>query len=61
VESLVIASRAGLVVHQVPVAMRPRQGGSPSHGPGKAGLYLARAFLALFVALSRRASKEAAT
>ena len=54
VESLVIASRAGLAVAQVPVVMRPRQGGEPSQSPIKSTLYLGRAGLALFVALTRR-------
>jgi len=54
VESLVIAARSGLVVAQVPVSMRPRQGGEASQSPGMAGLYLGRAGLALFTALARR-------
>lgn len=53
VESLVLAARAGLQVTQVPVAMRPRQGGRPSHGPFRAAVFLLRALLALVVALSR--------
>lgn len=55
VESLVIAARAGLTVRQVPVAMRPRAGGQPSHGPVRAAVFLARATLALLVAWSRPA------
>jgi glycosyltransferase involved in cell wall biosynthesis len=54
VESLMIASRSGLAVHQVPVVMRPRQGGQASQGGRMATLYLGRAVLALFVALTRR-------
>lgn len=53
VESLVIASRAGLRVAQVGVAMRERAGGTPSHSPAKAGVFLARAVFALLIALSR--------
>lgn len=53
VESLVIASRAGLVIRQVGVTMRPRAGGTPSHNPFKAFIFLMRALLALLVALSR--------
>lgn len=53
VESLVIAARGGLVVAQVPVAMRPRSAGNPSHSPLKAAIFLARAVFALLVALSR--------
>lgn len=54
VESLVIASRAGLKVVQVPVEMRERQGGTPSQSPIMASLYLGRSMLALFSALTRR-------
>jgi glycosyltransferase involved in cell wall biosynthesis len=53
VEALVIAARAGLRIRQVPVAMRPRQGGAPSHHPVKAAVYLVRAFVALAFALLR--------
>lgn len=53
IESLVIAARAGCVIRQVPVAMRPRAGGTPSHNPFKAARYLARAGLALVFALIR--------
>ena len=53
VESLVIASRAGLRVRQVGVQMRDRAGGRPSHGPIKAGIFLLRAMFALVIALSR--------
>jgi len=53
VESLVMASRAGLRVAQVDVEMRPRQGGKASQGPFMSAVYLARAALALVVALSR--------
>ena len=53
IESLVIAARAGCVVRQVPVAMRPRAGGVPSHDPLKAAAYLGRASMALLFALMR--------
>jgi glycosyltransferase involved in cell wall biosynthesis len=53
IESLVIAARAGCVVRQVPVSMRARAGGTPSHDPLKAAAYLARAGLALTFALAR--------
>jgi glycosyltransferase involved in cell wall biosynthesis len=53
VESLVIACRAGLTVRQIGVEMRPRAGGTPSHNPAKAALFLGRAILALVIALSR--------
>jgi len=54
VESTVIAIRAGCTVRQVPVQMRPRQGGTPSHSPVKAAIYLFRAVVALALALVRR-------
>ncbi|MET4639068.1 glycosyltransferase family 2 protein [Mycetocola sp. 2940] len=53
IESLVIAARAGCVIRQVPVSMRARVGGTPSHNPFKAAAYLGRAILALLFALSR--------
>lgn len=53
IESLVIAARAGCVIRQVPVAMRPRAGGTPSHNPFKAATYLGRAGIALVFALIR--------
>jgi len=54
VETLVRALRLGYRVSQIPVAMRQRQLGTPSHSPAKAMLYLGRAFLTLFLALVRR-------
>lgn len=54
VESLVIAHRAGMVVGQVPVAMRPRETGVASQNPFRAGLYLVRAMVAVALALIRR-------
>ena len=53
IESLVIAARAGCSVTQIPVAMRPRSGGVPSHHPLKAAAYLGRACMALLFALAR--------
>jgi glycosyltransferase involved in cell wall biosynthesis len=53
IEALVIASRSGLVIRQVPVAMRPRAGGVPSHNPVKSAAYLGRASLALLFAFMR--------
>jgi glycosyltransferase involved in cell wall biosynthesis len=52
-EALVIAARSGLVMRQLPVAMRPRAAGVPSHNPFRAAAYLARASLALIFALVR--------
>jgi glycosyltransferase involved in cell wall biosynthesis len=53
VESLVLASRAGFRIVQVPVAMRPRTQGTPSHGPFKSSLFLARVGLAVVFAYMR--------
>lgn len=53
VEALVIAARAKLVIRQVPVAMRQRAGGRPSHNPFKSAIYLGRACLALVFAFLR--------
>jgi glycosyltransferase involved in cell wall biosynthesis len=54
VESMVIALRAGCTVRQVPVQMRARQGGVPSQTPFRAAVFLARAVVALSLALIRR-------
>lgn len=54
IDSLVVALRSGLTVTQVPVEMRPRQGGAPSASPWKAALYLFRSFFAVVIAMSRR-------
>lgn len=53
IEALVMAARDGLVVRQTPVEMRPRAGGTPSHGGLASAKFLMRAFLALGVALTR--------
>lgn len=53
IEALVIATRAGCRVQQIPVAMRPRAGGRPSHNPFKSAAYLGRAGMALIFALMR--------
>jgi hypothetical protein len=53
VEALVIAARAGLRIDQIPVEMRPRQAGEPSHRPVKATAYLLRAGVAFLLALMR--------
>lgn len=54
IDSLMTAVRSGYTVTQVPVAMRPRQGGTPSAHPWKAAVYLMRALLALLIAATRR-------
>ncbi|RJQ85886.1 glycosyltransferase family 2 protein [Amycolatopsis panacis] len=54
VEGLVLAIRAKLTISEVPVLMRERAGGTPSHSPVKSAVYLGRAGLALLLALMRR-------
>ncbi|HKT04574.1 MAG TPA: glycosyltransferase family 2 protein [Rugosimonospora sp.] len=54
VETLVHAIRTGYTVRQVPVAMRARQAGNPSHSPVKSTVYLVRAFAILLLSLVRR-------
>ncbi|WP_225733296.1 glycosyltransferase family 2 protein [Pseudoclavibacter sp. CFCC 14310] len=53
IDSLVAAVRAGCSVAQVPVGMRPRQGGRPSHSPLAAAWSLGRSMIALLFALIR--------
>jgi glycosyltransferase involved in cell wall biosynthesis len=53
IESLVIGARAGLVVTQVGVGMRPRSAGVASHNPAKSLVFLVRAVVALLIALTR--------
>lgn len=52
-DSLVAAIHAGLRVTQVPVAMRPRRYGKPSHNPMGAAVYLLRSMFAMALALLR--------
>ncbi len=54
VESLVMAIRAEMKIKEIPVIMRERVGGTPSHSPVKSAIYLGRAGLALLLALVRR-------
>jgi glycosyltransferase involved in cell wall biosynthesis len=54
VESLVIALRTGSTVDQLPVEMRARAHGNPSQSSLRAALYLARAVVALGLALVRQ-------
>lgn len=56
IDSLVVALRSGCTVTQVPVEMRPRQGGTPSHNPMKAAVYLGRSVFALLFAFTRKRS-----
>lgn len=53
IESLVIAARSGCVIRQVPASMRPRTGGTPSHNPFKAAVFLARVGMAVAFAFLR--------
>ena len=53
-DTIIQANRAGYVIRQFPVAMRPRQGGTPSNSPMKSMIYLFRAGFALLLALVRR-------
>jgi glycosyltransferase involved in cell wall biosynthesis len=53
VESLVIASRAGATIRQLPTVMRPRAAGMPSQSRARAVLYLSRVVLMLFLSAIR--------
>ncbi|ABY23345.1 glycosyltransferase [Renibacterium salmoninarum ATCC 33209] len=57
IDSLVVAIKSGCRVTQVSVAMRPRQGGTPSHNPVKSAIYLLRSIFALLFAVTRSKSK----
>jgi glycosyltransferase involved in cell wall biosynthesis len=54
IEVLVRLLRNGYQVRQVPVTMRPRQAGTPSHSPIKSTIYLARAFFILLLSMVRK-------
>lgn len=54
IEALVIASKLQLRVAQVPVAMRPRSAGEPSHSPLRAAKLLVRAGMAMAIALTKK-------
>lgn len=53
IDGLLIAHRHGLVITQVPVAMRARVAGVPSQSSWKATVYLARALLILGLSVLR--------
>jgi glycosyltransferase involved in cell wall biosynthesis len=53
IEALVIARAYSLRVVQVPVQMRERLAGAPSHRPVRAALYLARSVTVLFLSMLR--------
>ena len=61
IDSLVVAIRSGCTVTQVPVEMRVRQGGKPSHNPLKASIYLGRSVFALLFALTRKKPRTSTT
>lgn len=54
VESVVLASREGLTVSEIPVVMNERAGGLPSQSVFKASFYTARIFMILVLAMFRR-------
>ena len=54
VDSLIMAVRSGYSVTQVPVHMRIRRAGKPSHNPWQAAFYFGRSVFALLIALTRR-------
>lgn len=56
IDSLVVAIRSGCKVVQVPVEMRARQAGTPSHNPAKAAIYLGRSIFAFLFAMTRKPS-----
>ncbi|WP_211877842.1 glycosyltransferase family 2 protein [Pseudarthrobacter albicanus] len=57
IDSLVVAVKSGCKVTQIPVAMRARQGGTPSHNPAKSAIYLLRSVFALLFAVTRSRSR----
>jgi glycosyltransferase involved in cell wall biosynthesis len=59
IESLVISTRAGGQVSQVPVAMRPRYGGTPSQSRWWAGTYLLRVVVMLVINFVRHQPDKA--
>ncbi len=54
IEVLVRLVRSGYRVRQVPVTMRQRQAGLPSHSPIKSTIYLFRAFAILLLSMVRK-------
>lgn len=53
-ETLVIVHKAGLKAAEVPVQMRPRQGGVTSIGPKHAAYYMVKVALAIFIDAFRK-------
>lgn len=60
IEALVIASKAGCRIAQVPVEMRERSAGTPSHQPFRSAVYLGRASIALLIGIVRRSPESSA-
>ena len=58
VDSLVVAVKRGYRVAEVPVTMRVRQGGTPSHDPLRSALFLIRSVLVVLLALTTRSHKD---
>lgn len=54
IETIVRSARLGHRIIQMPVAMRERMAGTPSHSPLKAAVYLMNAMLVLILSLIRR-------
>jgi len=53
-EALVILYKHGLKAVEVPVNMMPRQGGQSSIGPRRAGYYIIKVSLAIFIGMFKR-------
>lgn len=58
VESVILASKEGLRVVEVPVKMRERAGGSPSQSVMQASFHTIRIFLIMMLAIFRRTPPE---
>jgi glycosyltransferase involved in cell wall biosynthesis len=58
VDSLVVAVKRGYRVAEVPVTMRTRQAGVPSHSAARSTLFLVRSALVVLLALTTRPKKR---
>jgi len=58
VDSLVVAVKNGYRVAEVPVQMRTRQGGKPSHSPVRSALFLVRSTLVVGIAVTTRTKRR---